>query len=354
MSPISKPVLHAGVAAGLVAAALFGAGTPAAKLLLGSVSPWTLAGILYLGSGLGLGAYRLVARRRDGALWPAGELRWLAGAIAAGGVVAPILLMIGLTHAPASTASLLLNAEGVLTALLAWFVFKENFDRRIALGMLAIVAGAAVLSWPSESSGAALWPTLAIVGACLCWAIDNNLTRKISLMDSVSLAAMKGLIAGTVNLALSLIAGGSWPSPLVTGAAMVVGFFAYGISLVLFIAALRQLGTARAGAYFSVAPFFGALVSVLLLGEPLTVPLLIAGALMALGVWLHLTEHHSHDHQHAIESHEHEHVHGDDPHHEHPHDAPVAAGTRHSHPHRHEPIRHAHPHMPDVHHRHTH
>lgn len=354
MTGPSKAVLHPGVAAGLMAAALFGAGTPAAKVLLGSVSPWMLAGILYLGSGLGLGIYRVVARKRDGALWPSGEARWLMGAIAAGGVIAPILLMLGLSHAAASTASLLLNAEGVLTAVLAWFVFKENFDRRIALGMLAIVAGAVVLSWPSESAGVALWPSLAIVGACLCWAIDNNLTRKISLMDSVSLAAMKGLVAGSANLSLSLIVGGSWPSITVTAAAMTVGFFAYGVSLVLFIAALRHLGTARAGAYFSVAPFFGAMVSVLRLGEPLTPPLVVAGGLMALGVWLHLTEQHSHEHAHVAEDHEHEHVHGDDPHHEHRHDELVARGTRHSHKHQHEPLRHSHAHMPDVHHRHTH
>ncbi|MGQ0699976.1 MAG: EamA family transporter [Panacagrimonas sp.] len=352
MSP--KPVLHPGVVAGLTAAALFGVGTPAAKLLLGSVSPWTLAGVLYLGSGIGLGLYRLIARKRDGVRWPKGELRWLAGAIAAGGVVAPILLLLGLSRAPASSASLLLNAEGVLTAVLAWFVFKENFDRRIALGMLAIVSGAAILSWPSDADTAPLWPSLAIVGACLCWAIDNNLTRKISLMDSVSLAAMKGLVAGTANLSLSLAMGGAWPSVSITAAGMTVGFVAYGISLVLFITALRYLGTARAGAYFSVAPFFGAIVSVMMLGEPLTWPLAIAGALMALGVWLHLTEQHGHEHLHVAELHEHEHVHGDDPHHEHPHEGPVAPGTRHSHAHRHEPIRHSHEHVPDTHHRHTH
>lgn len=354
MAASSKFVLHPGVAAGLLAAALFGTGTPAAKLLLGSISPWMLAGILYLGSGIGLSLYRLIARKRDGVLWPKGEVRWLVGAITAGGIAAPILLMFGLSRAPASTVSLLLNAEGVLTALLAWFVFEENFDRRIALGMLAIVAGAVTLSWPSESSGTDLWPALAVVCACLCWAIDNNLTRKISLMDSVSLAATKGLVAGSVNLSLALVMGGAWPSAVITTFGMAVGFVAYGVSLVLFIAALRHLGTARAGAYFSVAPFFGAVVSVMLLGEALTLPLIIAGVLMALGVWLHLTERHGHEHQHVPETHEHEHMHGDDPHHEHAHEGPVAPGTRHSHAHRHEPLRHVHEHMPDVHHRHTH
>lgn len=343
-----------GVAAALTAAALFGASTPAAKILLGSVSPWTLAGILYLGSGLGLLLYRLISKR-DGASWPAeGERRWLVGAIAAGGVAAPVLLMFGLTNTPASSASLLLNAEGVLTALLAWFVFKENFDRRIALGMLTIVAGAVILSWPRETNATSILPALAIVAACLCWAVDNNLTRKISLMDAVSLASIKGLVAGTVNLTLAFVLGAQLPSLVPSLEAMVVGFFAYGVSLVLFIAGLRDLGTARAGAYFSVAPFFGAVVSILLLGEPISVPLLVAGLLMGVGVWLHLTERHSHEHAHAPDEHEHEHVHDGDVHHDHEHDPPVAAGTRHSHRHQHAALRHEHDHVPDAHHHHSH
>lgn len=312
-----------GVAAALCAAVLFGAGTPAAKLLLSSVNPWMLAGLLYLGSGIGLTVYRWAARKEAVRL-ARGETVWLIGAIAAGGGAAPALLMLGLTRMPASEASLLLNAEGVLTALLAWFVFKENFDRRIAVGMLAIVAGAVVLSWPGETRLTSLWPAPAILGACLCWALDNNLTRKVSLTDAAWLASIKGLAAGTVNLALSLIVGASLPPLPTVAGAMLVGLLAYGISLVLFILGLRHLGTARTGAYFSVAPFFGAALSILVLDEAMTTSLLVAGTLMAVGVWLHLTEQHGHEHVHAVDEHEHEHSHEDGGHHAHARHAPPA------------------------------
>jgi drug/metabolite transporter (DMT)-like permease len=339
-----------GIPAALAAALLFGAGTPLAKWLLDAVSPWLLAGLLYAGSGIGLALYRLLARAPAARL-PRNELPWLAGAILAGGVVAPVLLMIGLLGVPASDASLLLNAEAVFTALLAWFAFRENVDRRVALGMLAIVAGAAILSWNGEFRLAGLWPTLAILGACLAWGIDNNLTRRISLSDAGWIAMVKGLAAGAVNLSLSFSLGATLPALPQLAAAMGVGFFAYGVSLALFVVGLRHLGAARTGAYFSVAPFFGALLAVLM-GEPVTAPLALAGALMALGIWLHLTERHEHRHAHGELRHEHEHVH--DEHHQHPHDVPVAPGTRHAHPHRHEPMEHTHPHYPDAHHRHDH
>lgn len=339
-----------GVMPALLAALLFGAGTPLAKLLLNSVSPWLLAGLLYLGSGVGLTIYRRI-RREPAVRLPRREVPWLLGAIGAGGVVGPVLLMLGLTGMPASGASLLLNAEGVFTALLAWFVFKENFDRRIAWGMVAIVAGAFVLSWPGEARFAGLWPALAVLGACLAWGIDNNLTRKVSLTDATWIAAVKGLVAGVVNLLLAFTLGASFPAwPSLTGA-MVVGFLAYGVSLALFVVSLRHLGTARTGAYFSVAPFFGAVLAIAL-GDPITMSLLMAGAFMAIGLWLHLTERHGHTHTHEILEHAHQHTH--DEHHQHSHDAPVAAGSTHRHRHRHEPLTHTHEHFPDVHHRHKH
>jgi drug/metabolite transporter (DMT)-like permease len=344
------PRLPAGVGAGLLAAALFGAGTPLAKALMVGVGPWMLAGLLYLGSGLGLAALRLL-RQAPGARLERGEWPWLAGAVAAGGVVGPVLLMFGLSGMPASGASLLLNAEGVFTALLAWFAFKENFDRRIALGMLAIVAGAVVLSWPGEARFGELWPALSVLGACLAWGVDNNLTRKVSLADATWVAMVKGLAAGSVNLAIALLLGASLPSwPLLAGSA-VLGFFSYGISLTLFVVALRHLGTARTGAYFSVAPFFGAVLAVVVLGESITPALLVAGALMALGVWLHLSERHGHEHSHEALEHEHEHEH--DAHHlHHRSDEPVP--VRHTHRHRHDPLTHSHEHFPDEHHRHGH
>ena len=339
-----------GIPAALGAALLFGAGTPLAKWLLDAVSPWLLAGLLYLGSGVGLTLYRRLIDAPAVRL-PRNELSWFAGAILAGGIVGPVLLMIGLTGMPASGASLLLNAEGVFTALLAWFVFKENFDRRIALGLGAIVAGAIVLSWPGEARFAGLWPTLAVVGACFAWGVDNNLTRKISLTDATWIASVKGLVSGAVNLILALSLGASMPALPNLAGAMVVGFFAYGVSLALFVVGLRHLGTARTGAYFSVAPFFGALLA-LLMGESVTMQLLIAGALMALGTWLHLTERHEHEHAHEKLGHDHEHVH--DEHHQHEHDAAVIPGSKHRHPHLHQPQTHVHRHFPDTDHRHNH
>jgi drug/metabolite transporter (DMT)-like permease len=346
--------LHSGVIAAMTAAVLFGAGTPLAKLLLAHTSPWLLAALLYLGSGVGLWIVRRI-RRAPAVHLASGDWRWLAGAIVAGGMIGPVLLMVGLSAMPASGASLLLNAEGVLTALLAWFAFKENFDRRIALGMLAIVAGAAVLSWPQEARFAGAWPALAVLGACLAWAIDNNLTRKVALSDASFIAMTKGLVAGSTNLLLAMLTHAKWPGGGVIAGAALLGFASYGASLALFVIGLRHLGTARTGAYFSVAPFFGAVLAIALLGEPVTTPLLVAGALMAIGVWLHLTERHEHGHTHEVLEHTHEHSHGEgDEHHAHEHDAPVAPGTRHSHPHRHAPIRHDHPHFPDAHHRHSH
>lgn len=334
----------------LLAAALFGAGTPLAKALMEGVGPWMLAGLLYLGSGLGLALLRALRRAPSARLQP-GEWPWLAGAVLAGGVVGPVLLMFGLSAMPASGAALLLNAEGVFTALLAWFAFKENFDRRIALGMVAIVAGAVVLSWPGEARFGALWPALAVLGACLAWGVDNNLTRKVSLADATWVAMVKGLAAGSVNLGLALMLGASLPSIGTLAGAAVLGFFAYGISLTLFVVALRHLGTARTGAYFSVAPFFGALLAVAMLDEPATPVLLIAGALMGLGVWLHLSERHRHLHSHESMEHEHEHEH--DAHHDH-HEPGEAVPPRHTHRHRHESMTHTHEHFPDEHHRHPH
>lgn len=349
-TPWTTGLRQPGVAAALGAALLFGAGTPLAKLLLAQASPWLLAGLLYLGSGLGLTAVRWLRRapavRLSRVEWP-----WFAGAVVAGGVAGPVLLMLGLTGMPASGASLLLNAEGVFTALLAWLAFKENFDRRIALGMAAIALGAVVLSWPGEARFAGAWPALAVLGACLAWALDNNLTRKVSLADASWIAAVKGLAAGSINLALAFGLGATLPAAPVVAASLLVGFLAYGVSLTWFVLGLRHLGTARTGAYFCIAPFFGALLAVVL-GETVTVPLLLAGALMAVGIWLHLTERHSHEHTHEPLAHEHPHVH--DAHHLHRHDPPVPPGTRHSHWHRHDALTHTHPHFPDAHHRHPH
>src|SRR5882672_331190 len=260
---------NAGVLSALGAALLFGAGAPLAKHLLGLVDPWVLAGLFYLGSGLGLALLRLLRGHGPGKL-AAVEIGWLSGAIVAGGIISPVLLMWGLSSMPASGASLLLNAEGVFTALLAWFVFRENFDRRIALGMALILAGTLALAWPEEARFEAVLPALSVLGACLAWAIDNNLTRKVALADATYIAMLKGLVAGAINLALALVAGAALPAPGTAIAAGMVGFVSYGLSLVLFVIGLRHLGTARTGAYFSIAPFAGALLAIPLLHEPFT------------------------------------------------------------------------------------
>jgi drug/metabolite transporter (DMT)-like permease len=260
--------------------------------------------------------------------------------------------MVGLVRTEATTASLLLTLEGVATALIAWFVFRENFDRRIAFGMALIVAGAAVLAWHGEASVAGLFGPLAIVGACVAWGLDNNLTRKVSLADPLQIAMLKGLVAGPVTLTLAFAGGATLPPLGTLALAAVVGFFGYGVSLVLFVVALRHLGSARAGAYFSTAPFLGAAAAIPILGEPLTLQLFAAGGLMAVGVWLHVTERHEHEHLHKPMEHSHRHLH--DTHHQHAHGPDDPPGEPHSHWHRHARLRHRHAHVPDSHHRHEH
>ncbi|MGE0681798.1 MAG: DMT family transporter [Candidatus Binatia bacterium] len=276
-----------------------------------------------------------------------GDLLWLTGAIVTGGVIAPVSLMIGLATTPASAASLLLNLEGVFTTILAWCVFKEHYDRRLVWGMATIVAGGLVLSWGGRPELRSSVGALAIAGACLAWAVENNVTRNIAAGDPVQIAGIKGLVAGMVNLVIALGAGASMPSTRTVLTAAIVGFFGYGVSLVLFILALRYIGTARTGAYFSLAPFVGATISILVLGDHLTTQLLIAAVLMGLGAWLHLTERHEHAHWH--EPLEHEHGHSHDAHH--PHGDAVEP---HSHLHTHLALHHNHPHYPDIHHRHGH
>lgn len=349
--------MQTGIYQALLAAALFGASTPLAKLMVGAVPPLLLAGLLYLGSGVGLFGWWLLRHRRSNmraareAPLARTDLPWLGGAVISGGVIGPWLLMLGLVHVEAATASLLLNLEGVFTALMAWFVFRENVDRRIALGMGLIVAGGVLLTWPVAGGVSASPWMFAILGACLAWAIDNNLTRKIAASDPVQIAGLKGLTAGITNTGIALALGQALPGGPVVAAAATVGQFGYGMSLVLFVLALRHLGSARTGAYFSLAPFIGAALSMLLLGE-MPAPLFWAAAgLMAAGVWLHLTERHRHAHAHAL-SHTHGHMH--DQHHHHTHDFVWDGREPHSHPHSHGPSFHTHPHYPDIHHRHGH
>jgi drug/metabolite transporter (DMT)-like permease len=345
----------AGALFAAISALLFGVSTPLAKRLLGEgATPQLLAGLFYLGSGLGL-AVLLSVRRALGIKSPEapfrrGNLPRLGLAIALGGVLAPALLMWGLSASSASSASLLLNLEGVATMAIAWVMFRESVDARLLLGAAAIVLGAAILSW---SGGFTMsLGSLAIIGACLCWGMDNNVTRGLSAADPVHIALAKGLVAGLTNSLLALAVGARLPVWPTIAAAGVIGFFCFGVSLVLFVRALRELGAARTSAYYSTAPFLGAVVAMLMFHESLSARLLLAGALMGLGVYLHLIEAHQHQHSHEELCHEHRHVH--DAHHQHHHDPGEVVSEPHSHWHRHAPLTHSHAHFPDLHHRHGH
>jgi drug/metabolite transporter (DMT)-like permease len=342
----------------LTAAILFGASTPACKLLLANYQPALLAGTMYLASGLGLGIYSLLQffaleKHAREATIKFSELPWLLGVIAIGGVAGPLLLMFGLKSSSASSASLLLNLEGAFTALIAWFAFKENFDRRLLLGMLALLGGGLLLSFdPVANYTTISLGSLAVIGACLCWAIDNNLTRRLSGANPVHIAAIKGCAAGVINCGGALLLGATFPGLDSVAMAAAVGLLGYGISLTLYIRSLRDLGAARATAYFAIAPFIGASVSIFCLKEPSSLNFWLASAFMALGVWLHITENHSHDHTHTELDHDHMHYH--DEHHKHEHDPSIPVGEPHSHPHHHTPITHSHVHFPDLHHHHDH
>ncbi len=344
-----------GIALALASAALFGASTPLAKALLGNASPWMLAGLLYLGSGVGLLIVRLLHRWSGGEVSEAplrgADLPWLAAVVLSGGVAGPLLLMVGLAATPASMASLLLNLEGIFTLAIAWTVFRENVDLRVGIGAAAILTGAVLLSWSGGVAGAG-WGAVAIGGACLAWAIDNNLTRKLSTADPLQIAMIKGLAAGAVNVGLAAALQPQWPAAPTILAAGAVGFLGYGVSLVCFVLALRHLGAARTGAYFSLAPFVGALIAIVGFGDPVTPIFIAAAALMGLGLYLHLVEQHAHEHVHEPMTHEHRHTH--DAHHQHAHGPSDPAGEPHTHVHAHARIVHRHPHFPDVHHRHPH
>ena len=353
MSQTDHSHLWPGVPLALGSAVLFGAATPLSKLLLGTVDPQLLAGVLYLGAGLGLAGVHF-GRAAMNIPAPEAPLRtsdvpWLLAVVLFGGVAGPLLLMLGLLRTEAVSGSLLLNVEGLATMGIAWIVFRENVDRRLLLGAMAIVAGAIALSWEGHGIKIDLGAAL-IVGACLAWGIDNNLTRKLSSADPVLIAMIKGLAAGTVNTCMAFLSGAALPPTGTIAASAAVGFLGVGVSLVLFVLALRHLGTARTGAYFSFAPFIGAVVAVALFHEPLTPKLAFAGLLMGVGLWMHLAERHNHEHAHEYLEHEHSHEH--DEHHLHTHDGAVK--EPHSHWHRHEKLRHAHSHYPDLHHRHRH
>ena len=341
-----------GALLGLLAALSFGISAPLAKLLLAEVSPQLLAGLLYLGAGLGLALYRLVRPATREAPLTRADLPPLLGVVTLGGVAGPLLLLLGLARVSGTAGALLLNLEAPLTIVLAALVFGEHLGRRATLAAACILLGAVVLRvTPGEVVVDSLG-VLAIAAACLCWGLDNNLTQRLSLKDPFQVVRIKCLAAGTFNTALAFALGATVPGARFVALAMGLGVLSYGISVVLDAYALRLHGAAREAAYFATAPFVGAVAAVPLLGDSLAAPELAAMALMALGVVLLLRERHAHEHVH--EPMDHEHLHAHDEHHQHEHTADDPPGEPHAHPHRHARMVHDHPHAPDLHHRHPH
>ena len=339
-----------GAAAGLAAALLFGVSTPVAKLLLPQSGPFLVAGLLYLGSGVGLIALEpFRARHREAPLARA-EAIPLLGVVTAGGMVAPVLLMVGLGRLPGASASLLLNLEAPFTIALAVVAFGESLEAAEVAGATAVVIGAAALTVQGTLSGVHVVGALCVAGACLAWALDNNLSQRLSVRDPVALTRLKSLVAGTANVGLAYAMGERLSRGTTLAGALATGFLGYGVSIVLHLRAMRRLGAARQAALFATAPFAGALAAVPLLEERLSPRALLAAIVMALGVVLMVRARHSHQHEHAPLRHEHAHEH--DEHHQHTHEEQVLG--RHSHLHEHAALTHEHPHLPDAHHRHRH
>lgn len=332
----------------LAAAVMFGLSPPLAKLLLTSASPLVLAGLLYLGAGLFLTVARVAvpsARQRGR---PLARRDWwaLTGAVVAGGLLAPPLLLWGLDRSPASATALLLNLEVVFTTILAGVVFREPLGVRVALAAVLVALGGTAVSWRGGSLDMSL-AAVAVAGACALWALDNNLTRLVAEVDAALLAQVKGLAAGAVNLGLAGSLGHPLPPPTTVLLGLALGALSYGSSLVLLILAMRELGAARAAAYFAVAPFVGALAGVLLLGEHVSGQFLLAAGLIAAGVGTLVAERHRHPHRHPADLHTHRHVH--DVHHQHVHQE-WEGPEPHVHPHPTGPLQHEHRHTPDLHH----
>jgi len=342
----------------LAAAFLFGASTPISKRLLPEIAPVVLAGLLYLGSGIGLWLFRGMRKAAgrsvdaEAKLTPP-DIPWLAAATLAGGVAAPILLMFSLQYTAAATASLLLNFECAATTVIAAILFRESISRRAGAGILCITFAGILLSTDFQASWGLSLGALGVLLACLFWGMDNNFTRNISAKDPLAIVTLKGFGAGVVSLAAGFLIGNPLPRPEIILGAMIVGCMSYGLSIVLFIYAMRGLGAGRASALLATAPLSGIILSLILLRE--TPGGLFAAALpvMIVGTILLVTEQHGHRHRHEEIIHEHRHTH-DDGHHDGHHRPGDDTSIKHTHPHTHESIDHAHQHMPDIHHRHGH
>ena len=343
MNPITTGVLLA-----LAAAASFGITTPLIQRFGEGLGPFTVAGLLYSGaSGLAL----LVGRTANEAPLARSHLRQLAVVAVFGAFIAPVLLALGLRATSGTSASLLLNLEAVFTVALGAMVHREPVGRRVVAAVVVIAAGGAVVSIAPGEGAATIVGSLFVAGATLAWALDNTLSRPLSELDPGQVVAGKGAIGAALSVAMAFVFGEPLPAPLAALGVLACGAIGYGGSLRLYLRAQRILGSARTGSVFAVAPFLGAIVA-LSLGEPFGgIATLVGGGLMALGVYLHLTESHDHDHDHPALTHDHPHSHDDGHHDDHRHEG-LAPGIVHAHPHTHEPRSHRHAHGEDVHHRH--
>jgi drug/metabolite transporter (DMT)-like permease len=332
----------------LLAALFFGASAPLSKLLLGEVPPVLMAAFLYLGSGTGISLVKLSQKmtshsKEAGIRRP--DVGWLAGAIIAGGILAPIVLMVSLQVTPASTASLLLNFEGVATTLIALIFFRESISRRAFAAIFAITLASIFLSTNFKSGMGFSLGALGILLACTLWGLDNNFTRNISAKDPLTIVAWKGLVAGTFSLLLGLFLGQQLPSFRAILGILLLGFISYGLSTMLFIYSMRGLGASRTSALYGTAPLAGVILSILIFHDPITWSFILAALLMVAGALMLSSEEHAHFHIHMPVVHEHRHTHDEF----HDHDA---ARVTHSHEHEHPRTEHEHGHMPDIHHRH--
>jgi len=337
----------------LSSAILFGLATPISKTLLGGITPFQLAGLLYLGAALGLlprvistRGYRKVLRMNR-----ENRVR-LLGAIVLGGVGGPLALLFGLRIASASSVSMWLNLEMVFTVLLGHFLFDDYLGWLGWLGSAGSVGAAILLSWGGGVAGLTAGALVAL--ACLFWGFDNHFTALIDEISPASNTFFKGLVAGTFNLVLGLVLtgyGAGWGQTL---GALGLGVLSYGVSIALYIGAAQGLGATRAQIIFASAPFFGVGGAVLILGEGLSVIQISAASILVISLIPLLIDKHLHVHEHDSVEHEHIHRHFEG-HHEHSHeDAPLLKRLFHSHRHSHEEVTHSHPHLPDIHHRHEH
>jgi drug/metabolite transporter (DMT)-like permease len=352
----------------LVAAALFGAATPASKLLLGDLSVFQLAGFLYLGAALGVA---VVLLRQQ--FWPTGlsaeshgaertpfvqsplemnranRLR-LGGAVFFGGILGPVLLLFGLKLASAASVSLWLNWELVATAILGRFFFRDHLGRFGWIGVVGVTLSGALLGLHEGIAG--LWSGLLVAGACLCWGIDNHLTALIDGITPTQSTFWKGLVAGSANLLIGVIVAPLDAAMSDISIALLIGVFSYGASIALYITAAQGIGATRAQMFFASAPFFGVALSAVILQETISTLQAASALLLTLSLTLLFRDQHGHFHRHKYFAHQHSHRHNDG-HHDHPHPG-MPSNKRHSHWHEHTPIAHSHPHWPDLHHRHRH